>query len=227
MLPAIKANSLMIKFFLFISIAFLTSCGNNNSSKTEAQESKGCDVLVKKNLHIKPETDSIVLGFALGQEEKAVETHLKELIAQNKLGADVTWNLGSILGKINGWSYDLFLNESLNTKYETLIGYNTYKGKLASLTIFGNTNIDIQTLVSFLNNKFGEFKCTKPGGSKTIYFWFDGYKQIMLTNGLLPFVIEYTDLRAEAEKVIDKEKADSLNAIELKQKAEKSKEDFK
>src|SRR5690606_12692332 len=104
-------------------------------------------------------------------------------------------NLGSILGKINGWSYDLFLNDSLNIRYETLIAYNTYKGKLASLTIFGHTDIDIQVLVNFLNKKFGEFKCTKPDGNKTIYIWFDGYKQIMLTNGLLPFVIEYSDLR--------------------------------
>src|SRR5690606_1937281 len=129
---------------------------NNNSSKTEVQELKSCDVLVKENLGIKPKTDSIFLGFTLGQEEKAVETHIKELIAQNKLGGEVTWNLGSILGKINGWSYDLFLNDSLNIRYETLIAYNTYKGKLASLTIFGHTDIDIQVLVNFLNKKFGE-----------------------------------------------------------------------
>ena len=68
----------MLKVFLFISVVFFASCGDNNSPKTEVQEIKSCEVLVKENLHIKPKTDSIVLGFALGQEEKAVEPKPKK-----------------------------------------------------------------------------------------------------------------------------------------------------
>ncbi len=49
----------------------------------------------------------------------------------------------------------------------------------------------------------------------------------MLTNGLLPVVIEYTDLRVEPDKIADKEKAYSIDTNERKQKAENSKDDFK
>lgn len=216
----------MLKVFLLVSIVFIASCDGKNSPKTEAREIKSCDILAKENMQLRPKTDSIALGFVLGQEEKDIEAHIVELIAQNKLREDVTWNLG-ILGEIYGWGYDLFLNDSLNTKYETLIGYSTYKGKLASLTIFGNTKVDIQILVNFLSKRLGEYSCTKLDGNKTDYLWFDGYKQVILTNRILPFVIEYTDIRVAAEKILDKEKADSIHDRNLRQKAERSKDDFK
>lgn len=223
----------MLKIFSIISLTFLFACNSNDSSKNDTRTTlKSYEDLAKENSAIKPKSDTIALGFVFGQSEKEVEKHFISLVDQKKVESKSTWELSMLGTTINltGYPYELFLSDTVSCK--TIISYGFYKDKLATLTFFGRTSVPIDEVRSLLENKFGTFQTTKSDSSsytpKLTYYWFDGYKQIALTESpVVSFAIEYTDIRTEIAKMFDKISQDSIDAVIHKQKSESSKSDLK
>ena len=87
-------------------------------------------------------------------------------------------------------------------------------------------------ILNLLERKYGTYQAatmdssgTKP---KPTYYWFDGYKKISFAEiSTGDFVIEYSDMRVEAEKKLVENKQDSIEAEVRKKKIESSQDDLK
>jgi hypothetical protein len=158
-----------------ILLTFITSlfaCNETAVKSEDSQKKKTYNQFVSEYEKVTPKNDTIALGFILRQPEKDIAKRYAQLMREGKLKEQVDLTFGLV--KIPSlYPYSLIIDES--TRLETFIGHNTYKGRLASLTFFGEMDSEssfetFKKLLDWMKTKFGEPSFTQTVDSRDEYY---------------------------------------------------------